>query len=270
MFPFLEKIKNEKYLESPLQKINLLISQKDKKPFCFLPYDVFEKILGNILFSFLEFHEGENLLPEKRLEKFEEYLKNLSIEKDFVRLCEENKLYELSVLLNNDKTDMIARKNPFFNGFYYNGFYYISLAEYATEYTEGLEILKLLHEKGRNFTLPQDYGKEQKLMDNASSRRSLEVVKWFYENRPEGCTDRAIEGAALNGKLENIIFLCENTLVNCTIITMYYAVRNGHLEVVKWVQENYPEFGRTNQLIEIAVEKGHNEIVSYLKGVYKV
>lgn len=36
-------------------------------------------------------------------------------------------------------------------------------------------------------------------MDGAAANGHLEVVRWLHNNRLEGCTTKAMEGAALNG-----------------------------------------------------------------------
>ena len=63
----------------------------------------------------------------------------------------------------------------------------------------------------------------------------------LHENRTEGCSTFAMNGAAENGHLEVVKWLHENRTEGCTTYAMDFAVEKGHLEVVKWLHENRTE-----------------------------
>lgn len=202
MFPFVERIRNEKGFEKPLEKIDFLISQKDKKPFCFLPYDVFEKILGDVLFAFLGFYDEENLLPEKRLELFIDETKKLTIKKDFERLCRENRLWELSLLLGRDEIENIDAHNR--NCEVYD----------MAVYLDNRSVIKLLIERNRKFT--------RDLFINQCFEGNLDQVKFLYENI-------VIPEKIFTSQKRGTVYICK-----CAIL---YAAVCGHLEIVKFLCE---------------------------------
>lgn len=245
MFKFLEKIQNEETLKIPLEQINLLISQKGTLNI--LPYDVLEKICANVLFDYLGFVDGENLSPEKRLELFIDGINSLTIEKDFLRLCGENRLFELSLLLDRDETDEIS--------WYYND--PILLTTCVCNVIENLEVLTLLHRKNRVFTTVAMYC--------ASRNGKLDFVKWLHENKPNfDCVKGAIDWVAEKGHLDVVKYLHENGYY-CTTSAMDLAARNGHLEVVMFLLENRPEDCCVISALDWATENGHHQIVSFLR-----
>ena len=70
----------------------------------------------------------------------------------------------------------------------------------------------------------------------------LNVVEWLHENRKEGCTQSAMNWAAMNGHLDVVKWLYKNQTKRCTTWAMdwamYWATRNGHLDIVQWIHEN--------------------------------
>jgi len=69
------------------------------------------------------------------------------------------------------------------------------------------------------------------LMDLAASKGHLEIVKWFYYNRVEGCTDRAINDSAQNRHLEIVQWLYENRdeLGICVCLAQCYCGTINHI-----------------------------------------
>lgn len=67
------------------------------------------------------------------------------------------------------------------------------------------------------------------------------MVQWLHENRPEGCTTDAIDGAASWGHLDVVKWLHEHTNEGCTAEAMNGAAEGGHLEVVNWLHETEPK-----------------------------
>ncbi|EGZ14440.1 hypothetical protein PHYSODRAFT_332827 [Phytophthora sojae] len=86
------------------------------------------------------------------------------------------------------------------------------------------------------------------------------LVRWLSENRSEGCTSAAMDGAAGNGHLEVVQWLHSNTQAGCTTIAMDSAAQNGHLKVVKWLHEHRSE-GCTGHAMDKTAEKGFLEVV---------
>jgi hypothetical protein len=54
-------------------------------------------------------------------------------------------------------------------------------------------------------------------MDDASAENRLEIVKWLHENRREGCTKAAMDGATRRGYinmiLHNVVIFNNDALV---------------------------------------------------------
>jgi hypothetical protein len=98
--------------------------------------------------------------------------------------------------------------------------------------------------------------------DTAAHYGHLEIVKWLYYNRTEGCTTFAMRSAAENGHLEIVKWLYYNRIVECTMYTMNSAAENGHLEMVKWLHKNLKKY--TSTAIYYAAGNGHLETVKYL------
>lgn len=254
MFEFVERIRNEKGIENPLEKIDFLISKRGEKPFCFLPYDVLEKICGNVLFDYLDFKEGENLLPEKRLDLFLEKTKSLTIEKDFMRLCQENRVFEISLLLDRDDTDEIYVKEIYTHS-------NVNLSTLACCYGR-LDIVKLLQQKNRKF--------ETDAMDCAAGNGRLEVLIWLKENFPDfGCSPITVDFVAYLGYIKILIWLKENyPEISCTTNAISWASQEGRLDILVWLKENFPEICCTTDAIYTATKNGHHEVVSFLRSSY--
>jgi hypothetical protein len=104
-------------------------------------------------------------------------------------------------------------------------------------------------------------------MDDAATYGFLEVVRYLHQNRTEGCTTLAMNGASGNGHLEVVKFLHENRTEGCTLIGLDMAVRNGYLEVVKFLNENRKEIERAEwygTMVDVVAECGHLEVLKYI------
>ncbi|CAN0275436.1 unnamed protein product, partial [Hapterophycus canaliculatus] len=99
--------------------------------------------------------------------------------------------------------------------------------------------------------------------------------QWLHDNRTEGCTEKAMDGAAANGHLEMVKWLHHNRpevcvavfenktgqfacargvrSVGCTTDAMDGAAENGSLEVVKWLHQNREE-GCTGDALFLAAK----------------
>lgn len=215
---FLERIKDERLLEIPLQKITTIIPQK------ILPYDAMEKICGNILFDFLDFKEGEDLVPNKRFDLFMEKVAGMSIKNDFHRLCREKRFYEISLLLDNDKTDEIKVIEWFYE---YNFLISQHLDSYEPDEDDDciivpltelallydIEIIKILHQKNRKFV--------ENPMDRAAARVRLDIMKFFLET------------STMNPPKYAMPWVCQFDTINDDIVN-----------IASWLCENYPEISR--------------------------
>lgn len=242
-------------MEIPNKKIELLISRRDDLPFKNLPFDIFEKILGNVLFTHLDFYEDENLLPEKRYEIFyEKRIKTLSIKNDFARLCRENRLFELSLLIDIDKKNevMLERRIESLACFACrNGYFDVVMllmrskrkidrfAIIQVAMKREWEFLKfILEEQGsRNFT-------ENILSLIICYDAELELVKYFREKITGLYTGDAIGVAAEKGKLDIVIYLHETMEEGqrCPLGGLEEVLRKGHLNVANFLCNNRPEF----------------------------
>lgn len=110
-YTFIRKLQNKGSLTIPLAEINLLISRRDEIPYRNLTNDEFEKILGDVFFDFVGFTDGVNLSPEKRLKLFMTKIESLTIKNDYFRLCQENRVYEIAMLLDRDSsTEILVKK----------------------------------------------------------------------------------------------------------------------------------------------------------------
>ncbi len=134
--------------------------------------------------------------------------------------------------------------------------------------------LKVAVQKGNlhcvRYLLPQGHKPSKylsffpfNLMDLAAENGHLEVVKWFHENRTEGCSDFAMNLAAANGHLEVIKWLHENRTEGASVYAMCWAAQYGHLELVKWLHKNRTE-GCTRWAMDHAAQNGHLDIVIWL------
>ncbi|KAE9085602.1 hypothetical protein PF007_g21080 [Phytophthora fragariae] len=98
---------------------------------------------------------------------------------------------------------------------------------------------------------------------NAFVKGQLSIVKWLHANHWEGCTAKAMDGAAANGNFEMVKWLHENTKAECTHTVMDEAARYGRLDVLKWLHANRSE-GCSPAAMENAVGEGHLEVLKWL------
>ena len=128
-----------------------------------------------------------------------------------------------------------------------------------------LEIIKLLHKKGRLIGLSKNE------MDWAAGNGHLQVVKWLDANVNvkinEGCTTKAMDLAAKNGHLKVVKWLHSNRNEGCTKAAVDYAAANGHFEIVKWLLNNRKEGSK--YAMAFSIKYGHLKIVKYLHTKYQ-
>ncbi len=123
----------------------------------------------------------------------------------------------------------------------------------------------------------------------------LEGIKWLHQNRPEACSQGAMDQAAAYGHLEIVTWLhyhrfeccskhtmdqiatidyLENEKIDpdigkwfrfedCTQNAMDGAASNGHLEIVRWLHCHRSE-GCTYEAMNGAAANGHLKIVKWL------
>ncbi|GAB9471895.1 hypothetical protein Gpo141_00009091 [Globisporangium polare] len=92
-----------------------------------------------------------------------------------------------------------------------------------------LEVLQCLHERVKD----DGDGCSARAMDGAAANDHLEVIRFLHENRSEGCTSDAMDGAAGGGHLEVVEFVHEHLEEGCSIRAMELAVVQRSLEIVK-------------------------------------
>ncbi|EGZ11588.1 hypothetical protein PHYSODRAFT_336109 [Phytophthora sojae] len=101
-------------------------------------------------------------------------------------------------------------------------------------------------------------------IDGAASWGHLDVVKWLHEHTNEGCTAEAMNGAAEGGHLEVVNWLHENRTEGCTSAAMDNAARGGYLNIVKWLHANRTE-GCTSAAMDGAAGCGAMDVVKWLR-----
>lgn len=168
----------------------------------------------------------------------------LTIEKDFMRLLEENNLEELSRLLDEDGTDKIDGYN---------------LSDLACK-AVNLPVLNLLHEKNRKFTVYT--------MEEAIRARNLDIVKFLCKYRRETIGDiNIMEFASRIGCLDIVKFLYETFPENHWNINyaLSGASSNGHYEIVKFFYESFHVSNwNATDLLSRAFKHDHYEIMRYI------
>ncbi|KYQ90879.1 hypothetical protein DLAC_07750 [Tieghemostelium lacteum] len=123
-----------------------------------------------------------------------------------------------------------------------------------------LELLKIVDE------LPGLYYTST-LIDIASTKGHLDVVKWLHYNKAIGCSNYAMDGAATNGHLEIVKFLHQNRSEGCTNVAMDAAAGNCHMDVVRFLHENRSEGCTTEAIDKCCANTDHDkalEMVSWL------
>ncbi|ETI32567.1 hypothetical protein F443_20650, partial [Phytophthora nicotianae P1569] len=98
---------------------------------------------------------------------------------------------------------------------------------------------------------------------NSFVKNQIHIVQWLFTNRAEGCTDKAMDGAAANGNFELVKWLHENMNAKCTHQVMDEAARWGRLDILKWLQENRTE-GCSSAAMSYAAKGGYLEILQWL------
>lgn len=211
------------------KKINLILEKRDEIPFCFLSRDTLEKIFGNII-------------PVN--------LQNYNLKTDFVKMCHENRLYELSLLINETADEMV------FDNIYIPN-HEALMSSVACE-NGCINVVKLLHEKNKTFT--------KDAMDNAAGEGHLGIVKFLHEKRTEGCTERAMDFAAWNGFYEMVEWLHEKRTEGCTELAIIKASQYGDIRMVSWLHKNKP--GCSIEAFCEAEYNNHTEVIEFLKEKY--
>ncbi|EGG22203.1 hypothetical protein DFA_04321 [Cavenderia fasciculata] len=120
--------------------------------------------------------------------------------------------------------------------------------------TSSIEVVKYIHDSG--VTKCKD-------AMNEAAKNSLEIVKFFHDNRTEGCSENAMNVAALKGKLDIVKFLHFNRSEGCTTDAIDSASMKGHIEIVKFLQEHRSE-GASTWAVDWASMSGHIDVIKYL------
>ncbi len=90
----------------------------------------------------------------------------------------------------------------------------------------------------------------------------MNILKFIYKNKNEGCTKKAMDYAAQYGHLECLKFL-HSIGKDCTTYAMDYAAANGHLECIQFLHSIGKDC--TENVIDLAMENGHLDIVKWLR-----
>lgn len=278
MFDFIPQ-NNKFLLEEPLRKIGSLITQRENTESTFynMPFDVFEKIAGNVLFDFLDFEDGENLIPKKRWELFLENTKKYTIAKDFTSLCQSNKIYEIALLLDRDPQDYIRTYDD-------TAIYDIGreVDKYPLSWEASIQsnfdVLKLLLQKNRRFDKGTVYAvmpffdheetEDQYLTKKDKKRREdfperykykspndvCDVLSFLYKHRKRIFTTNQFEKALSQNDFKIIRWFLEKTdgkLQNqCLALDDMFAIASGeiiqgdilyeeHRNILRYIYKNH-------------------------------
>ncbi|EFA81639.1 hypothetical protein PPL_05632 [Heterostelium album PN500] len=103
-------------------------------------------------------------------------------------------------------------------------------------------------------------------MDNCARSGNFELLKWFHNNRTEGCSVSALDYAAINNRPEIIEWLFANRSEGCSHIAFDWSARNGNMKIIKLLLEKNKNTGVTfsSRAIDMAAERGHLEIIQFI------
>lgn len=74
-------------------------------------------------------------------------------------------------------------------------------------------------------------------MNNAAAGCHLEVVKWLYSKRTEGCTVDAMDRAAKSGHFQGLKWLHKHRQERSSTAAIYGAAGIGRLNSIGWLIE---------------------------------
>ncbi|EGG19273.1 hypothetical protein DFA_02060 [Cavenderia fasciculata] len=92
--------------------------------------------------------------------------------------------------------------------------------------------------KSVGWLVGQTEGCTTKAIDYAAS---LEIIQFLFNNRSEGCTQKAINISSWRGNLDAVKFLHHHRSEGCTKKAIYLAAMENHMDVVKYLYENRTE-----------------------------
>ncbi|EGZ11754.1 hypothetical protein PHYSODRAFT_515391, partial [Phytophthora sojae] len=101
-----------------------------------------------------------------------------------------------------------------------------------------------------------------KAMDGAAANGNVQVLRLLHDRRSE-CTTKAMDSAAGGDHLDTVQWLHANRSEGCTTNAMDDAASAGHLKVVQWLHANRPE-GCTAKAMNMAAAHGHLGVVKWL------
>ncbi|EFA76191.1 hypothetical protein PPL_10408 [Heterostelium album PN500] len=136
---------------------------------------------------------------------------------------------------------------------------------YHAVFGNHIHVLEYL--KRRNNDLPQEGPYSKKLIDVAAERGNLQVLKWLDENKIGRASHDAIDNACAKGYLNIVEWLFENRTEGYTKRSMIDASTNGHLQIVKWIHFNGGngyELSATIKAIDNAAKNDHLEMLKFL------
>ncbi|EGG18636.1 hypothetical protein DFA_04131 [Cavenderia fasciculata] len=168
-----------------------------------------------------------------------------------------------------------------------NNYYsYQSYTGNPIDNAKSLKIVQFLHKNGFRGTAAA--------IDNACLRGDLDIVKFLFENRTEGCTQQAIINACRIGNFEMIKFIlsniwkekCPSTAVdavigtNCSLEVLMYLDQvctivglgdassyHGRLDIIQYYYQHYPQdilWTQVDDLVGFAAMDGHLDILQFI------
>ncbi|EFA79617.1 hypothetical protein PPL_07476 [Heterostelium album PN500] len=139
----------------------------------------------------------------------------------------------------------------------------------------------------------------EEAMNNAALNNDLEVLKWLQQHRTEGCSESIIQSVSSKGHIEAVQWLYENqsgvlqsqqsideaiTYGYLELAKWLFEKRNQQpsedaidyaasiassdmtsLEMIKWLHENHPNVGCTEQAMLYAIGNGHFGTMKWLR-----
>ncbi|EGG25033.1 hypothetical protein DFA_03279 [Cavenderia fasciculata] len=129
--------------------------------------------------------------------------------------------------------------------------------------SKGLEPIKYIHERFKEKSVPAKYYDVPHLVDSASSKGQLDVVKYMLEECRTPPLRKFMDTAAITGNLDIVEYFHQSTTVGCSKAAMDGAIKNGHLNVIQFLH-NFTTEGGSPNIINIASQIGRLDIIKFM------
>ena len=99
---------------------------------------------------------------------------------------------------------------------------------------------------------------------HAAFHGRLDIVKWLYENRKEGCNEEAISAAASNGHLDIVKYLYQHNQPYNLDSILFLAARHGHFPIIQWACEMFSANFSMQSAFDGAISSGFINIAKFV------